>query len=420
MSEHRADSVAESHEMHDDVWRSDREQLLVDAARLLSASGGLDAILREATRLVLPRLADYSIIYLRDASGAYVQAAASHVDRAKERLLEELGRRHRPDPSNAYSVVARVGGSALPMVVEPPTADQARLIFSDPEALRIALALEPASVVIVPLVAHNDVFGVLALAFSESGRRYDLHDLTYIELIGARVALAIDNARLFREAREARDRSVRAAELEAQLARARLEALQAQLNPHFLFNALNTVAMLVRRGANADALRGVVSLSELLRKVLMGNRSLEVPLHEELAVVEHYLSIERMRFRDRLTATIVAEPEVREALVPSLILQPIVENAVRHGIAPSRRGGHLVIRCQRRDDVLAIEVRDNGSGLPDRWDPGAASGIGLANTRERLERLYHDAHVFEVRSAPDAGTVAIIEIPFRTSGASST
>lgn len=415
MHEHRSDTISAPRHAEDDVWRSEREQLLVEAARLLSASGGLDAILRDAARLVLPRLADYSIIYLRDASGAYVQSASSHVDSAKKPLLEELGRLHRPDPLNVHSVVARVGGSALPLVVESPTADQARLVFPDPEALRIALALEPVSLAIVPLVTHDDVLGVLVLALSESGRHYEADDLTYVELIGARVALAIDNARLFREAREARNRSVRAAELEAQLARARLDALQAQLNPHFLFNALNTVAMLVRRGANADALRGVVSLSELLRKVLVGNRSLEVPLHEELAVVEHYLSIERMRFRDRLTVAVEADADVRDALVPSLILQSMVENAVRHGIAPSKSGGHVAIRCHRRNDVLAIEVRDNGTGLPEGWDPRATAGIGLANTRERLERLYHDTHVFEVRSAPGSGTVATIEIPLRTS-----
>lgn len=414
MGEPGHDMVAEIASARDDMWRTDREQLLVEGARLLSASGDLDAILRQATRLVVPQLGDYSVIYLRDATGAFVQAASAHVDRGKARLLEELADRYRPDPANVHDFVAPALGSSLPVVVDLPTPEQAELIFQDPDALRIAVALAPAACVIVPLVAHNDILGMLVLGSSESGRRYDAHDLTYMELIGARIALAIDNARLYRDAQEARDRSVRAAQLEAQLAQARLEALQAQLNPHFLFNALNTIAMLVRRGANADALRGVVSLSELLRKVLMGNRSLEVPLQEELAVVEHYLSIERMRFRDRLTATIAADPDVREALVPSLILQPIVENAVRHGIAPGSSGGHLEIRCQRRGDVVSIEVRDNGSGLPEGWDPTASSGIGLANTRERLERLYHDAHRFEVSSAPGTGTVALIELPFRT------
>lgn len=412
MSERAHDPSAETRDPRENAWRTQGEQLLVEAARLLSASGALDAILRLATRLVVPQLADYSIIYLVDAQGEYAQAASAHVDLTKARLLEELGWRYRPDPSNGHSVVARVAGSALPLVVAPPTREEAELIYRDPQALGIARALDPVSMVIVPLVAHNDALGVLLLGSSESGRRYDVHDLTYVELISARIALAIDNARLYQDAQEARNRSARAAELEAQLAHARLETLQAQLNPHFLFNALNTVAMLVRRGANTDALRGVLSLSELLRKVLMGNRVLEVSLHDELAVVEHYLSIERLRFRDRLTATIVANAEAREALVPSLILQPIVENAVRHGIATGSKGGHLEIRCQRDGDVLAIEVRDNGSGLPEGWDPMSSGGIGLANTRERLERFYRDAHAFQVRSAPDGGTVARIEIPF--------
>jgi GAF domain-containing protein len=414
MSEHRYDACAEARDSESDMWRSHEEQLLVEAARLLSGAGALDAILRQTTRLVVPALADYSIIYLRDAGGGFVQAASAHVDPTKAALLENLAERHRPDPSNVHSAIARVAGSLLPLVVEPPTREEAELIFEDAEALRIALELNPVSVVLVPLLAHNEPFGVLVLGTSESGRRYDTHALTYIELIGARIALAIDNARLYRDAQQARDRSLRAADLEGQLAHARLEALQAQLNPHFLFNALNTVAMLVRRGANDDALRGVLSLSELLRKVLAGNRSLEMSLHDELAVVEHYLSIERLRFRDRLTATIVANAEVRDALVPSLMLQPIVENAVRHGIAPGSQTGHVEIRCQRKGDVLVIEVRDNGSGLPDGWDPASARGIGLANTRERLERLYGDAHALEVRSAPESGTVATIELPFRT------
>jgi GAF domain-containing protein len=413
MIERAHDASAETRDPRENAWRTHGEQLLVEAARLLSTSGALDAILRLATRLVVPQLADYSIIYLVDAQGEYVQAASTHVDLTKARLLEELAWRHRPDPSNVHSVVARVAGSALPLVVAPPTREEAELIYRDPQALGIARALDPVSMVIVPLVAHNDALGVLLLGSSESGRRYDVHDLTYVELISARIALAIDNARLYQDAQEARDRSARAAELEAQLAHARLETLQAQLNPHFLFNALNTVAMLVRRGANTDALQGVLSLSELLRKVLMGNRVLEVSLHDELAVVEHYLSIERLRFRDRLTATIVANAEAREALVPSLILQPIVENAVRHGIATGSKGGHLEIRCQRKGEVLAIEVRDNGSGLPEGWDPTSSGGIGLANTRERLERLYRGTHAFEVLSAPNGGTVARIEIPFR-------
>lgn len=414
MSEHGHDVCAVSRDAESDMWRTHEEQLLVEAARRLSGAGPLDAILRQATQLVVPALADYSIIYLGDAGGGFVQAASAHVDRTKAALLEKLSTCYRPDPFNAHSAIARVAGSRLPLVVDPPTREEAELIFEDAEALRIALALEPVSLALVPLQAHNEFFGVLVLGAAESGRRYDLRALTYIELIGARIALAIDNARLHRDAQQAHDRSLRTAELEGQLAHARLEALQAQLNPHFLFNALNTVAMLVRRGANEDALRGVLSLSELLRKVLAGNRSLETSLHDELAVVEHYLSIERLRFRDRLTASVVATAEARDALVPSLMLQPLVENAVRHGIAPGTQPGHVEIRCQRKGDVLVIEVHDNGSGLPEGWDPASARGIGLANTRERLERLYGDAHALEVRSAPETGTVATIELPFRT------
>jgi GAF domain-containing protein len=389
MREHAHGPFSEALDAGDDAWRSHGEQLLVEAARLLSASGGLDAILRQAMRLVVPRLADYSIIYLRDAGGGYTQAASTHVDRAKARLLEELGRRYHPDPNNANSAVARVAGSALPLIVEPPTPEQAVVLFHDPEALRIALALEPASVAIVPLVAHNDVLGVLVLAYSESGRRYYAHDLISVELIGARVALAIDNARLYRDAQESHDRSMQAAELEAQLAHARLEALQAQLNPHFLFNALHSVGALVPHDpVRAD--QALESLGDLLRYTL-GTED-QVMFSQEWRFTQDYLAFEQLRLGERLRIDAEATPQAMTVPVPPLILQPLVENAVRHGIADREDGGRIELRAAVRNDRLVLCVADDGTGA----GANGGDGVGLTSVRQRLHALYGDAASIEI------------------------
>jgi LytS/YehU family sensor histidine kinase len=250
--------------------------------------------------------------------------------------------------------------------------------------------------------------------YSVSGRRFGGREVTLLELLGARAALAIDNARLHTEALEGRERAVRASQLEAQVVQARLEALRAQLNPHFLFNALNTVAMLVRLNANADALKAVVSLSEVLRQALAGRGAQEVALREELSLVDHYLQVEQLRFRDRLRVSVEADPQTLEASVPSLILQPLVENAIRHGVARRDEGGRVEIVGRRETGRLVLEVRDDGPGFPRGWDPAASGRVGLANTRERLERLYGAAFKFETRNAPAGGAVVRVEIPYRT------
>lgn len=382
---------------------------LVDAARTLASSLDLDAILREAMRMAVPEFGDYAQLFLRDASDAFVQIACTHADDTKRPLVEVLGKGD-AEPGSQTGVCARVLGSGEPVHLRADELASA----ADPATRRVLAQLAPVSTIAVPLAAHGELLGILAVSSTNPARMHDARDVAGVELLGARIALAIDNARLYSMAEDARERAVRAAQLETQLAQARLEALQAQLNPHFLFNALNTIAMLVRRRANEEALRGVVSLSELLRKILMGNRALVVPLQEELAIVEHYLSIERLRYRDRLTATVTASAEAREAMVPSLVVQPLVENAVRHGIAPRREGGSVRVSCERTTDALAIEVRDDGVGLPDGWELANAGGIGLANTRERLERLYPGAHTFEIARSVPHGTVVRVIVPYRT------
>jgi LytS/YehU family sensor histidine kinase len=202
---------------------------------------------------------------------------------------------------------------------------------------------------------------------------------------------------------------VRAAELEAQLARANLRALQAQLRPHFLFNALNTVAGLVRGDERRAATEMLAGLGDLLRATLKADGAHEVPLRDELDLVERYLAIERARFEDRLEVAVSVARGARDALVPSLILQPLVENALRHGIAPSRAGGRVAIVAEREDSVLRLQVRNTGAA---GGAAEAGEGVGLSNTRARLERLYGGAQRFRLERGAE-GAVATIELPFR-------
>jgi signal transduction histidine kinase len=213
--------------------------------------------------------------------------------------------------------------------------------------------------------------------------------------------------------RRYRERELLASQLSAQLAQAQLQALRMQLNPHFLFNAMNTIAMQVRRAANDDAVRMLAGLSDLLRYMLEDSRPPEVPLSEELVFVQRYLAIEQVRFQDRLRIEVEASPGTQDALVPTLILQPLVENAIRHGISRRAQAGRVTIRARRTDDHLILEVEDDGPGLGSTTTPAPGTGLGLRNTRARLSQYYPDAHAFALTSSDGGGTVATIRLPYR-------
>lgn len=221
--------------------------------------------------------------------------------------------------------------------------------------------------------------------------------------------LVVGVAHVERLARNARERDRRQLRLEAQLADARLQALRSQLQPHFLFNALNTISVLMHEDVDA-ADRILLQLSALLRRSLDGSDAHEVSLGEEIGFLETYLGIEQARFGSRLSYRILVPEPVREARVPGLILQPLVENALRHGLATRAGPGEVEIRAERHAEVLKLRVSDDGPGLP----AATIERIGLANTRARLRLLHADRQRFEIRNGENGGVVAEIELPWRT------
>jgi two-component system, LytTR family, sensor kinase len=210
--------------------------------------------------------------------------------------------------------------------------------------------------------------------------------------------------------RESQEREITAAQLQTQLAEAQLEALQRQLHPHFLFNTLNTIATLMHRDVHA-ADEMLVQLSDLLRLTLDRIGTQQVSLKDEVDFLKKYLEIEQTRFGDRLVVNIDIDPEVLDAPVPNLILQPLVENALRHGIGPRVGVGRVDVTASQSDGLLTLTVRDNGVGLsPDKLN-AFHSGVGLSNTRSRLENLYGGRHRFEFQTPPGGGLLVTIVIP---------
>jgi len=210
---------------------------------------------------------------------------------------------------------------------------------------------------------------------------------------------------------EATEREVQLARVSEQLAGTRLAALQAQLNPHFLFNSLNTIAVLVRDGDSATATRVIEQLSEVLRSTLNRTQVNEVPLEDELALVRQYLAVEQARFSDRLRPVLDVDPGVLSAAVPRFALQHLVENALRHGIAKRTDAGRVIVTARRDGDRLQLSVEDDGPG-PSAAEV-AATGHGLENTRERLRTLYGEHASLTVTAAPSQGAVARLTVPYR-------
>jgi len=234
--------------------------------------------------------------------------------------------------------------------------------------------------------------------------------LLYCVLVG--LYQTFDYYRRFRERQQrAAQLELEAAQLETQLTRAQLDALKMQLHPHFLFNTLNTISVLMEEDVSA-ANEMLLRLSDLLRAALKNNEAHEVTLEEELQFLEKYLQIEQARFQDRLKIRIDPGPETLAAYLPNLILQPLVENAIRHAVAPSTKVTTVEIRSRQQDGHLLLSVSDNGEGMNDHAVP--TNGIGLRNTRARLEKLYGPDQDFRLETNAGGGVHISIIIPFRT------
>jgi LytS/YehU family sensor histidine kinase len=224
--------------------------------------------------------------------------------------------------------------------------------------------------------------------------------MVYFAVLGAGVAR--DYFLRYRARRE------EAALLQAQLTQARLDALRAQLNPHFLFNTLNAVSALAERDPKGVR-RMIARLSELLRYTLEESTEAEVPLRRELELLGEYIDLMQIRFQGKLSVAMDVAADTRDALVPNLVLQPIVENAIKHGVNQITGDGRIIVRARRLDDDLVVTVTDNGPG-----PGGGAEGVGLSNTNARLREMYGDSYRVVLRPADGGGTHAEVAIPFHT------
>lgn len=232
---------------------------------------------------------------------------------------------------------------------------------------------------------------------------------TYWAVLGAGYALEYD--------RKFRRQQLRSSELAAELARAQLAVLRNQLHPHFLFNTLNTAVSLVRVDRAEGAVSVLTSLSDILRRLLRNAPGQEITLREELALLQAYVAIEKVRFPDRLTVEMRVCDDVMDALVPNLMLQPLVENAIRYGIGTRRTAGNVAVTARKQDGRLVLQIYDDGPGLPNEWVPSMNGGVGLANTQARLQHMYGTQHEFVLGNRAVGGAEVTIIIPLRMGGA---
>jgi len=241
--------------------------------------------------------------------------------------------------------------------------------------------------------------------FSRAKGSFGSDLLIYGGVIG--IYYALDYYRKYRE------REFLTTRLEAQLTQAQLNSLRMQLHPHFLFNTLNSIVGLVRDNRNQTAVNMLVGLSDLLRHTLDHSDRQEVELREEINFIKLYLSIQEMRFSDRLKIEFNIDPATTRAMVPNLILQPLTENALRHGIGRSVDSGLVGISSAVEDGHLRLMVYDDGAGLPEHWQLKGSAGIGLANTAARLEQLYDNDHQLDIRNRDGGGVEVVIVMPLK-------
>jgi signal transduction histidine kinase len=239
--------------------------------------------------------------------------------------------------------------------------------------------------------------------FTGLAPQYHWNFLIYSVLVGVGIAYDLES--------EARERELRASQLEARLAEARLETLKAQLRPHFLFNTLNAISAFVEKDPKV-ARRMTAHLGDLLRHSLESADRREVPLAEELATVDDYLAIQQIRFGGKLSVDREVAPETLGVSVPGFLLQPLVENAVEHGLVGKSEAGRILLRTERRGGSLRLTIKDDGVGLPPSWN-GNGSGFGLKNVTERLRALYGDGARLDIANGTGTGVTVTVTIPWR-------
>lgn len=210
-----------------------------------------------------------------------------------------------------------------------------------------------------------------------------------------------------------REKELRASQLETQLSMSRLQVLKMQIQPHFLFNTLHAIGALMYESVEA-AHNMLTKLSDLLRVSLEGTDQQEVTLEEEIHFLSQYLDIQRVRFQDRLAITLDISPDTRNALIPSMILQPLVENAIKHGVEPHAGQAEVKVSSWLDDSGLKVRIADNGPGLTESSKLEAEKGVGLANTRERLRHLYGDRGSLSLENGPSGGLIVTLSIPYKT------
>lgn len=244
---------------------------------------------------------------------------------------------------------------------------------------------------------------------------FHLNVIIYWSIVGIRHSVSYYRKFLEHE-RLAAQLELRATQLESQLTKATLSALKMQLHPHFLFNTLNAIVVLVRQHRIGEADQMLTNLSELLRQTLAGWGTQEVPLRREVELINLYLDIQRVRFQDNLTVEMSLSPATLNALVPSLLLQPLVENAVRHGVSKSSAPVRIELKSNLRDAKLELQVCDDGPGVSGE---GSGNGVGLSNTRARLQQLYGDQQSLHLDDLAGGGTMVTVLLPYHPEEAES-
>jgi len=240
---------------------------------------------------------------------------------------------------------------------------------------------------------------------------FSLADLYYVYYVFL-YWLIVGAVHVLRYHRAVKDHEISELQLRSDLSQARLSALRAQLNPHFLFNSLNTIVGLALERGHEEVADAVTELSELLRESLRDDEARLVPLRKELEFTRRYLSLQEHRFGDRLSFEFDVPPPLHPALVPAMLLQPLVENAILHGVLPGTGRGSVTVRARREEGRLVLEVEDSGPGFPEVPVAAEGHGLGLRNTRARLRHLFGSDCELAIGSGPDGGARVSVRVPF--------